>query len=136
MGRVDFAQSCNPSSSWRCRERWWAFLENQLFSMTMIPEDCLGDVTERIGADTTTNWERGETASAHVPKLLRFLSPNRDISPTPGQAFSELSKGVRPVASRAACRLGVDPTHAGRWERGLRQPKAKWLHLVECALAM
>jgi len=81
--------------------------------MTMISEDCLGDVTERIGADTTANWERGETASAHVPKLLRFLIQIRDISPSPGQAFSELSKGVRPVASRAAAGWASTPRTLG-----------------------
>ena len=88
----------------------------------------------RVSEFTVINWEANRCSPnlRVLPRIISFLG----YSPFPeGDSSSE-----RLVARRRALglsrrevaqRLGVDPATLGRWERGVREPRGKYLALVE-----
>lgn len=109
------------------------------------------DVAIRIGCDhaSVTNWEKGhhEPSINHLRAIVAFLGYDpfgAKLDAAPEVPYQQPSMSRRLLAYRRAMGLsqrnaarvfGVDPSTLARWERGEREPQARYLKIISSAIA-
>ncbi|MDR3500702.1 MAG: helix-turn-helix transcriptional regulator [Parvibaculum sp.] len=75
------------------------------------------------------NWEKSKTEPEvrYIPAIIRFLGHDPFPAPqTLGERIVRTREGQGISRKRLAAKLGVDEGALAGWEKGLREPQAKY----------